>query len=112
MTRLPKSIKSHYIDSFEINLENLRTFLSSHKIQSSESEDVCLLISKIFSQKVNYILTNCEDDWNKLEPFSSPLIIFVQCIDELLSQDHPKISSECRFILNSFTKTLESWMMW
>lgn len=113
MTRLPKSIKSHYIDSFEINLETLRSFLlSSRKIQGSEVDEICLLISKIYNQKVNYILTSCENDWNKLEPFSSPLIIFVQCIEELLSQEHLKISSECKFILKSFTKTLESWMIW
>jgi len=112
MTRLPKSIKSHYIDSFVINLENLRTILHHRKIQRCESQEVCLLISKIYNQKVDYILTSCGDDWNKLEPFSSPLIIFVQCIEELLGQDHSTISSECRLILNSYTKTLESWMIW
>jgi hypothetical protein len=57
-------------------------------------------------------LATCEDDWSKLEPFSSPLIIFVQCMGELLAdQDHHNISSECRLILNSYTKTLESWMI-
>jgi len=112
MTRLPKSIKSHYIDSFVINLENLRTFLQQRKIQRYESEGVCLLISKIYNYKVNYLLTTCGDDWNKLEHFSSPLVIFVQCIGELLGQDNPNISSECRIILNSYTKTLESWMIW
>ena len=112
MTRLPKSIKSHYIDSFEANLENLRTFLHRRKIQRYESEEVCLLISKIYNQKVNYILASCEDDWSKLEPFSSPLIICVKSIGELLDQGHPNILSECRLILNSYTKTLESWMIW
>lgn len=112
MTRLPKSIKSHYIDSFETNLENLRTFLHRRKIPRYESEEVCSLISMIYNQKVDYILATCEDDWSKLEPFSSPLIIFVQCMGELLAdQDHHNISSECRLILNSYTKTLESWMI-
>lgn len=112
MTRLPKSIKSHYLDSFVTNLENLRTFLDHRKIQEYETEEVCLMISKIYNQKVDYILTSCGDDWSKLEPFSSPLIIFVQSIGELLDQGHSNISSECRFILNSYTKTLESWMIW
>ena len=112
MTRLPKSIKSHYTDSFLINLENLRTFLHQCKIERYEYEEVCLLISEIYNHKVNYLLTSCGDDWNKLELFSSPLIIFVQSIGELLGQGHLNLSPECNLILNSYTKTLESWMIW
>lgn len=112
MTRIPKSIKSHYVDSFTINLENLRSFLSSHDISESESEGVSEIVSRSFYQKMDNILEQCGDDWTKLESFSSPLIIFVQCIDELLNESKLNISTECRFILNSFVKTLESWMIW
>lgn len=112
MTRLPKSIKSHYSDSLVINLENLRTLLQQYKIENNESEEVCILISKIYNHKVDYLLASCGDDWNKLELFSSPLIIFVQSIGELLGQDNTNISSECKLILNSYTKTLEAWMIW
>ena len=112
MTRVPKSIKNHYVDSFLINSDNLRSFLSSHKISNSELEDVLFTISTLYSQKVDAILELCGNDWTRLDSASSPLILFVQCIDELLREDHSNISSRCRFILNSFSKTLESWMIW
>ena len=112
MTRVPKSIKNHYVDSFLINSDNLRSFLSSHKISNSELEDVLFTISTLYSQKVDAILELCGNDWARLDSASSPLILFVQCIDELLREDHLNISSQCRFILNSFSKTLESWMIW
>jgi len=111
MTRVPKSIKNHYIDSFLINSENLKSFLSSHEISNSDLEIVLSTVSKLYNQKVDDILALCGNDWTRLDSASSPLILFVQCIDELLS-DHLDISSRCRFILNSFSKTLESWMIW
>jgi hypothetical protein len=111
MTRVPKSIKNHYIDSFLINSENLKSFLSSHEISNSDLEIVLSTVSKLYNQKVDDILASCGSDWARLDSASSPLILFVQCIDELLS-DHLDISSRCRFILNSFSKTLESWMIW
>jgi hypothetical protein len=111
MTRVPKSIKNHYIDSFIINSENLKSFLSSHEISNSDLEIVLSTVSKLYNQKVDDILALCGNDWTRLDSASSPLILFVQCIDELLS-DHLDISSRCRFILNSFSKTLESWMIW
>jgi hypothetical protein len=112
MTRVPKSIKNHYIDSFIINSENLKSFLSSHEISNPELEDVSVTISKLYNQKVDDILTSCGNDWTRLDSASSPLILFVQCIDELLSANNLNITSGCRFILNSFSKTLESWMNW
>ena len=112
MTRVPKSIKNHYIDSFIINSENLQSFLSSHKISNSELEDVSFTISKLYNQKVDDILESCGNDWTRLDSASSPLILFVQCIDELLCANNLNITSRCRFILNSFSKTLESWMNW
>ncbi|MDN5845912.1 MAG: hypothetical protein L0H53_06520 [Candidatus Nitrosocosmicus sp.] len=112
MTRVPKSIKNHYIDSFLINSENLNSFLSSHGISNSELEIVLFTVSKLYNQKVDDILESCGNDWTRLDSTSSPLILFVQCIDELLSEAHLDISSRCRFILNSFSKTLESWMIW
>jgi len=112
LTRIPKSIKSHYVDSFAVNLENLKCFLSSHNVSRSESDQVSQLISKTYNQKMNFILEQCGDDWTKLESFSSPLIIFVLCIGELLDVMPLSISEQCRFILNSFVKTLESWMIW
>jgi hypothetical protein len=112
MTRVPKSIKNHYIDSFLINSENLKSFLSSHEISNSELEDVSFTISKLYNQKVDVILESCGNDWTRLDSASSPLILFIQCIDELLREDQLDISSRCRFILNSFSKTLESWMIW
>ena len=112
MTRIPKSIKNHYIDSFIINSENLKSFLSSHEISNSELEYVSITISKLYNQKVDDILASCGNDWTRLDSASSPLILFVQCIDELLSANNLNITSGCRFILNSFSKTLESWMNW
>ena len=112
MTRVPKSIKNHYIDSFIINSENLKSFLSSHEISNSELEVVSITISKLYNQKVDDILASCGEDWTRLDSASSPLILFVQCIDELLCADNLNITSRCRFILNSFSKTLESWMNW
>jgi hypothetical protein len=112
MTRVPKSIKNHYIDSFIINSENLKSFLSSHEISNPELEDVSITISKLYNQKVDDILASCGNDWTRLDSASSPLILFVQCIDELLSANNLNITSRCRFILNSFSKTLESWMNW
>jgi hypothetical protein len=112
MTRVPKSIKNHYIDSFIINSENLKSFLSSHEISNPELEDVSITISKLYNQKVDDILASCGNDWTRLDSASSPLILFVQCIDELLSANNLNITSQCRFILNSFSKTLESWMNW
>ncbi len=112
MTRVPKSIKNHYIDSFIINSENLKSFLSSHEISNSELEDVSITISKLYNQNVDDILASCGNDWTRLDSASSPLILFVQCIDELLCADNLDITSRCRFILNSFSKTLEPWMNW
>ncbi len=112
MTRVPKSIKNHYIDSFIINSENLKSFLSSHEISNLELEDVSITISTLYNQKVDDILASCGNDWTRLNSASSPLILFVQCIDELLCANNLNITSRCRFILNSFSKTLESWMNW
>lgn len=113
MNRKPKSIENHYMDSLTINLSSLQSFLKNHLISQTESETVIGMISNYYHKNTEIILKNCENDWTKLENFSSPLILFIKCIDKIVNNNKTiGLSSKCIFILQSFLKSLESWMIW
>lgn len=113
MNRKPKSIQNHYIDSLAINLSSLRSFLKDHFVSQTESEAVINIIADHYYKKTEIILKNCENDWTQLENFSSPLILFIECIDKVVKNKKTmELSSKCLFILQSFLKSLESWMIW
>lgn len=112
MTRKPKSIQNHYTDSFTINFSSLQHLLNNSQISFSELEHISLLISTCYTNKIEIILKSCGENWSKLESFSSPLILFIQCIDKVVNDRSVNMSLECRLILKSFLKSLESWMIW
>ncbi len=113
MTRKPKSILCHYEDSLIINSTNLKSFLINHSISSIESENIVNLLSQYYDQKVDMILKVCDDDeWTKLESFSSPLILFICCIDKIITNNEITLSEKAITILQSFLTSLEPWMIW
>ena len=78
MTRKPKSIYCHYKDSLIINSTNLKSFLINHSVSLLESENIINLLSYYYNQKVDIIIESCDDNnWSKLESFTSPLILFI-----------------------------------
>jgi hypothetical protein len=71
------------------------------------------LLSKYYDKKVDIILNACNDDnWTKLESFSSPLILFVRCIDKVITDSEITLSKRSLTILKSFLLSLEPWMTW
>ena len=113
MTRKPKSIQCHYKDSLIINSTNLESFLINHSISYAETENIVDLLFKYYDQKVGIILNACNDDnWTKLESFSSPLILFVRCIERVITDNEITLSKKSLFILKSFLLSLEPWMIW
>ena len=113
MTRKPKSIQCHYKDSLIINSNFLKSFLMNHSVSCVETENIVDLLSKYYDQKVDIILNACsDDDWTKLESFSSPLILFVRCIDKVITDSEITLSKKSLSILKSFLLSLESWMVW
>jgi hypothetical protein len=113
MTRKPKSIYCHYADSLIINSTNLKSFLKNNSISSIESENIVNLLSCYYNEKVNIIVKACDNNnWSKLESFSSPLILFICCIDKIIANNNVVLSNKSRNILQSFLTSLESWMIW
>ena len=114
MALKPKSIYCHYKDSLIINSSNLKSFLLYHSVSFEESEKIIHSLSYYYNQKVDEILKICNDHdkWAKLESFPSPLILFVSCINEIFINNKIMLSKESQIILNSFLKSLESWMIW
>jgi hypothetical protein len=113
MTREPKSIHCHYMYSFIINSNNLKSFLVNNSVSCIESEYIVNLLSQYYNQKVDIILEICGDDnWTKLESFSSPLILFIHCIDKIVTDKEMILSQKSKSVLQSFLKSLESWMIW
>jgi len=113
MTRKPKSIYCHYEDSLIINSTNLKSFLKNNSISSIESENIVNLLSCYYNEKVNIIVKVCDNNnWSKLESFSSPLILFVRCIDKVITDSEITLSKKSLSILKSFLLSLEPWMTW
>ena len=113
MTRKPKSIYCHYEDSLIINSTNLKSFLKNNSISSIESENIVNLLSCYYNEKVNIIVKVCvNNNWSKLESFSSPLILFVRCIDKVITDSEITLSKKSLSILKSFLLSLEPWMTW
>ena len=113
MTRSPKSIQSHYRDSFIINSTNLKSFLINNSVPCVELNNIVNLISQYYKQKVDVMLEVCDDDdWTKLESFSSPLILFICCIDKIVTNKEIVLSQKSKHVLQSFLRSLESWMIW
>ena len=114
MTLKPKSIYCHYKDSLNINSSNLKSFLLCHSVSFEESEKIIHSLSYYYNKKVDEILKIYDenDKWAKLESFPSPLILFVSCIDEIFINSKITLSKESQAILKSFSKSLESWMIW
>jgi hypothetical protein len=113
MIRKPKSIPCHYSDSLAVNSENLKSFLLSHSVPLAETESIVGLLSEYYDQKVDVILSACNgDDWAKLESFSSPLIVFIGCIDKIINDNKSVLSNQSMPVLKSFLQSLESWMIW
>ncbi len=113
MTRKPKSIYCHYRDSFIINSDNLKSFLKNNSVSCSESHNIIDLLSQHYNQKVDIILEACNNGkWTNLESFSSPLVLFICCIDKIIANKEISLSQKSNYILQSFLKSLESWMVW
>jgi hypothetical protein len=113
MTRRPKSIQSHYRDSFIINSNNLKSFLINNSVSCVELDNIVNLLSQCYNQKVDVILEVCDgDNWTKLESFSSPLILFICCIDKIVVSKEIILSHKSKHVLQSFSRSLESWMIW
>ena len=113
MSRRPKSIHCHYRDSFIINSNNLKSFLVNNSIPLVELNNVVNLLSQYYNQKVDVILEGCDDDNStKLESFYSPLILFICCIDKIVTNKEIVLSQKSKHILQSFLRSLESWMIW
>ena len=112
MTRKPKSIHCHYKDSLIINSNNLKSFLINRSVSYVEAENIVDLLSLHYDKKVDIILNACNDDWTKLESFSSPLILFVICIDKVITDNEITLSKKSLSILKSILLSLESWMVW
>jgi hypothetical protein len=113
MTRKAKSIYCHYGDSFIINSDNLKSFLLNNSVSCTEANEIVNLLTKYYNQKVDNILETCNDDkWTKLESFSSPLILFICCIDKLVTNRDIILSDKSKYILKSFLRSLEPWMIW
>ncbi len=113
MTRKPKSILCHYEDSLIINSTNLKSFLINHSVSYVETENIVNLLFQYYDYKVDMILKVCDDDeWTKLESFSSPLILFIYCIDKIITNNEITLSEKAITILQSFSTSLEPWMIW
>lgn len=113
MSRRPKSIHCHYRDSFIINTNNLKSFLINNSVSCEDLNNIVNLMSQYYNQKVDVILEVCDDDnWTKLESFSSPLILFICCIDKIVTNKEIILSQKSKHVLQSFLRSLESWMIW
>lgn len=112
MTSKPKSIYCHYKDSLIINSANLKSFLINHSVSLSESEHIINLLSCYYNQKVDLIMTAYDNEWAKLESFTSPLILFICCIEKVINSTQIILSEKSRNILQSFLMSLECWMIW
>ncbi len=113
ITRKPKSIHCHYRDSFVINSDNLKLLLINNSVSCSESDNIVNMLSQYYNQKVNIILEACNDDkWTNLESFSSPLVLFICCIDKIVNNKEITLSQKSNYILQSFLRSLEPWMIW
>ncbi len=113
MTRKPKSIYCHYADSLIVNCTNLKSFLKNYSVSPIESENIVNLLSCYYDQKVDIILKVCDNNnWSKLESFSSPLILFICCISKIITNNDIALSEKSRTILQSFLTSLEAWMVW
>lgn len=113
MNRRPKSIHCHYRDSFIINSNSFKSFLINNSVPCVELNNIVNLLSQYYNQKVDVILEVCDDDnWTKLESFSSPLILFICCIDKIVTNKEIILSQKSKHILQSFLRSLESWMIW
>ncbi len=113
MTRKPKSILCHYEDSLIINSTTLKSFLINHSVSYVETENIVNLLFQYYDHKVDMILKVCDDDeWTKLESFSSPLILFICCINKIITNNAITLSEKAITILQSFSTSLEPWMIW
>jgi hypothetical protein len=112
MIRKPKSIYCHYKDSLIINSTNLKSFLISHSVSLLESKNIVDLLSYYYNQKVELIMKACDNEWAKLESFTSPLILFIFCISKVINSTQITLSKKSRTILQSFLISLECWMIW
>jgi len=82
-------------------------------VPSVELDNIVNLLSQYYNQKVDVILEVCnEDNWTKLESFSSPLILFICCIDKIVTNKEIILSQKSTHVLQSFLRSLESWMVW
>ena len=112
MTRKPKSIYCHYHDSLHVNSNTLKSFLNNYSVPLSESEGIINSISSIYNKKVETIVSDCNNNWTNLESFYSPLVLFIDCIDKVVKENELILSKKSQKILQSFTMSMESWMMW
>ncbi|MGN6708694.1 MAG: hypothetical protein ACTHKF_05030 [Candidatus Nitrosocosmicus sp.] len=116
MPHKPKSIYCHYKDSLIINSNTLKSFLVNNSVSVEEIKNILDLLTSYYEQKIN-VFSNSSDDnnnWTKLESgsFSSPLILFIYCIDKIVIDDEITLSNKSKIILKSFLISLEPWMIW
>ena len=104
----PKSTREIYIESLSINSASIEKQLADQSVLKEESERILDLVSKIYRENVERIITRCDKDMMALEYVPSPLKLFVDCLAQV--QKSLSLSSQASKLIQLYAAAWEDWM--
>jgi len=104
----PKSTREIYIESLSINSASIEKQLAEQSVLSDEIRSILDFVSKMYREKVEKIVTLCDNDMMALEHVPSPLKLFVDCLAQ--AQKSLSLSSPASRLIQQYTSAWEDWM--
>lgn len=104
----PKSTREIYIESLSINSASIEKQLADESVLLEEIRSIVDLVSKMYRENVDRIVSLCDNDMMALEYVPSPLKLFVDCLAQ--AQKSLSVSSPASKLIQQYTSAWEDWM--
>ena len=104
----PRATRDIYVESFSVNSANLEKQLSDQTVPPHEIKVIIDAVGRMYSEKVDSIVQECDRDMMELEYAPSPLKLFIDCIARVQKSEY--LSQPARVLLHLYTSAWEDWM--
>lgn len=104
----PRATRDIYGESFSVNSASLEKQLADRTVPPREIKVIIDAVVRMYSEKVDSIVKECDRDMMELEYVPSPLKLFVDCLAR--AQKSVDLSQPARVLLQLYTSAWEDWM--
>jgi hypothetical protein len=104
----PRATRDIYVESLSVNSDSLARQLASKSVPSGEIKSIMDAVSRLYNDRVDKIVEECDRDMMALERVPSPLKLFIDCLADV--QKSLSLSTPARTLIQQYVSAWEDWM--